>query len=110
METFTPESTASIISYIERKAQENKFTTFQLLDIAIKLLEKIAIYESWDGSITGTFIARDLRDFANNITNWAAKEISNVNPSGCYTEMPGTRDCPTNGHYSCASCSRNKKQ
>lgn len=31
---------------------------------------------------------------------------SNEHPDGCHTEEPGTRDCESDGHYSCRTCSR----
>lgn len=33
-------------------------------------------------------------------------EPANPHPSGCHTEAPGSRDCYSDGHESCYSCSR----
>lgn len=33
-------------------------------------------------------------------------EPTNPHPSGCHTEAPGSRDCDSDGHESCYSCSR----
>ena len=34
---------------------------------------------------------------------------ANPHPSGCHTEAPGARDCDSDGHESCDSCSRRKE-
>ena len=33
---------------------------------------------------------------------------ANPHPSGCHTEAPGSRDCNSDGHESCLSCSRRR--
>lgn len=35
---------------------------------------------------------------------------ANPHPSGCHTEAPGSRDCDSDGHESCFSCSRRSER